>query len=68
MNYQMHFDPYLIEHLKQRDEELLQEMEALRLQKHDLRHGQVPAVLWRQAAPQEQGMRLQGGRRDPFSA
>jgi hypothetical protein len=32
MNYQMHFDPYLMEHLKQRDDELLQEMEALRLE------------------------------------
>jgi hypothetical protein len=32
MNYQMHFDPYLIEHLNHRQEELLQEVEALRLQ------------------------------------
>ena len=32
MNYQMHFDPYLIEHLNQRSEELLEEMEGLRLQ------------------------------------
>jgi hypothetical protein len=32
MNYQMHFDPYLIEHLKERHEELLQEKEALRFQ------------------------------------
>jgi hypothetical protein len=32
MNYQMHFDPYQIEHLKQRHEELLQEMQALRLE------------------------------------
>lgn len=32
MNYQMHFDPYLIEHLNQRHEELVQEMEGLRLQ------------------------------------
>jgi hypothetical protein len=30
MNYQMHFDPYLIKHLKQRDDVLLQEAEALR--------------------------------------
>jgi hypothetical protein len=33
MNYQMHFDPYLIEHLYHRHEELLQEMEVLRLKK-----------------------------------
>jgi hypothetical protein len=32
MNYQMHFDPYRIEHLKQHHEDLLQEMEALRLE------------------------------------
>jgi hypothetical protein len=32
MNYQMHFDPYQIEHLNQRHEELLQQMEVLRLE------------------------------------
>ena len=32
MNYQMHFDPYRIEHLRQHNEYLLQEMEALRLE------------------------------------
>jgi predicted dithiol-disulfide oxidoreductase (DUF899 family) len=32
MNYQMHFDPYMREHLNQRDEELLREVEALRLE------------------------------------
>jgi hypothetical protein len=32
MNYQMHFDPYLIEHLNHRQEELLQVVETLRLQ------------------------------------
>jgi hypothetical protein len=32
MNYQMHFDPYLIERLKERHEEVLQEMEAQHLQ------------------------------------
>ena len=32
MNYQMHFDPYLIEHLNHRHEELLQEMEGLHLE------------------------------------
>jgi hypothetical protein len=31
MNYQMHFDPYLSKHLNQRGEELVQEMEHLRL-------------------------------------
>jgi hypothetical protein len=30
MNYQMYLDPYLIEHLNHRHEELLQEMERLR--------------------------------------
>ena len=38
MNYQMHFDPYLIEHLNQRHEELLQQMEALRLEKRLRKH------------------------------
>jgi len=33
MNYQMHFDPYLSEHLNHRHHELLQEMEVLRLEK-----------------------------------
>jgi hypothetical protein len=32
MDYQMHFDPYMREHLKQRDEDLLREVEALRLE------------------------------------
>ena len=32
MNYQTHFNPYRIEHLKQHHEDLLQEMEALRLE------------------------------------
>jgi len=32
MNYQMHFGPYMREHLKQRDEDLLREVEALRLE------------------------------------
>jgi hypothetical protein len=32
MNYQMHFDPYLIEHLNHRQEELLQVVATLRLQ------------------------------------
>jgi hypothetical protein len=32
MNYQMHLDPYMREHLNQRDEELLREVEALRLE------------------------------------
>jgi hypothetical protein len=32
MNYQMHFDPYRIEHLNQRHKELLQQMEVLRLE------------------------------------
>jgi hypothetical protein len=41
MNYQMHFDPYTREHLKQRDEELLQEMEALRLQRQLRKNRQV---------------------------
>jgi len=31
MNYQMHFDPYRVEHLRHH-EDLLQEMEALRLE------------------------------------
>ena len=33
MNYQMHFDPYLIEHLNHRHQQLLQEMEAIHLNK-----------------------------------
>ena len=33
MNYQMYLDPYLIEYLNHRHEELLQEMEVLRLKK-----------------------------------
>ena len=34
MNYQMHFDPYLREHLRhQREEELAQEAEMLALQR-----------------------------------
>ena len=33
MNYQMYLDPYLIEYLNHRHEELLQEMEALRLER-----------------------------------
>lgn len=41
MNYQMHFDPYLIEHLNQRHEELLQQMEVLRLEER-LREKRVP--------------------------
>ncbi len=43
MNYQMHFDPYLIEHLNHRHEELLQEMETLRLEKRlqENRRGQA---------------------------
>ena len=43
MNYQTHFDPYLIEHLYHRHEELLQEMEVLRLKKRlrQNRRGQV---------------------------
>ena len=32
----------------------------------DLHHRQVPAPLLRQAAPQEQGIRFQGGRVTPF--
>ena len=32
MDYQMHFGPYMREHLKQRDEDLLREVEALRLE------------------------------------
>jgi hypothetical protein len=43
MNYQMHFDPYMGEHLKQRDEELLQEMEAQRL-KERLQENRTPRV------------------------
>ena len=41
MNYQMHFDPYTGEHLKQRGEELLQEMEAQRL-KEQLQENRTP--------------------------
>jgi hypothetical protein len=34
MNYQMHFDPYLTEHLKQqREEDLVQQVEMLALQR-----------------------------------
>ena len=32
MNYQMNFDPYRIEHLRQHNEYLLQKMEVLRLE------------------------------------
>jgi len=41
MNYQMHFDPYLIEHFKGREEELLREAEALHL-KERLREDREP--------------------------
>jgi hypothetical protein len=43
MNYQMHFEPYLIEHVNHRREELLQEMEVLSLEKRlrESRRGQA---------------------------
>jgi hypothetical protein len=52
MNYQMHFDPYLSEHLNHRHHELLQEMEVLRLEKRlrQNRKGQASqftALVWR---------------------
>ena len=52
MNYQMHFDPYLSEHLNHRHHELLQEMEGLRLEKQlrQNRRGQasrLTALVWR---------------------
>jgi hypothetical protein len=59
MNYQMHFDPYMGEHLKQRDEELLQEMEAQRL-KERLQENRTPPRGLRLAALVTRGRLLVG--------
>ena len=47
MIFQMHFEPYLVEHVNQRHEELLQELEALRLKKRlrENRRGQASRLI-----------------------
>ena len=66
----MHFDPYLIEHLNHRQEELLQEVEALRLQeqlrKNRKARGALRSVahyMWRTASVRmnKAGTRLRKG-------
>jgi hypothetical protein len=61
MNYQMHFDPYLIEHLNQRHEELLQQMEVLRLEERlrEKREGyalRFTALIWSLSCYMGQGL------------
>jgi hypothetical protein len=62
MNYEMHFDPYLMEHHKQREEELLREMHSLRLQEQ-LRKNRKVRSSSRLAALAKRGRFLGSGAR-----
>jgi len=62
MNYQMHFDPYLMEHSTQGEQELLREMHSLRLQEQ-LRKNRKVRSSSRLAALAKRDRLLGGGAR-----